>query len=144
METYFEASSLLLTNCIFPTTKLLSILKQLLQCFMYLHKQIQSGIYDKIWCYNIHILVLQSLVLGVVASINRHVCMSELYLYILVFQTLTYFVLALFFLANYTLPLFICHFPHWYPFTTYFNSLYTYYELVSSTLFCCTFTFLFV
>ena len=39
METYFEASSLLLTNCIFPTTKFLSILKQVLQCFMHIHER---------------------------------------------------------------------------------------------------------
>ena len=48
------------------------------------------------------------------------------------------------FFSNVTcaLPLVICHIPHWDPFTTYFNSLYSYYEPVSSTLFCCTFTFL--
>ena len=39
MATYFEASSLLLTNNIFPTTKFLSILKQLLQCFMHIHER---------------------------------------------------------------------------------------------------------
>ena len=33
----------------------------------------------KIWCYDIHILVLQSLVIGVVVSIARHVYMIDLY-----------------------------------------------------------------
>ena len=39
METYFEASSLLLTNYIFPTTKLVFISKKLLQCFMHIHER---------------------------------------------------------------------------------------------------------
>ena len=74
------------------------------------------------------VLSLPAIVLYIWLTCTLFVQFSILY-------TCTYIVLAFFSLTTYTLPLGICHLRHRDPFIDYFNSLYTYYQHVSSTFF---------